>query len=96
MFSTSGSADTAGSPAPQSGESPVSRKGLVLMTNVLVSTIPTFAGLAQVVSAAELAFEADAVAGSAYFGHTEFGVVAVDEAGRATLADVLAGKVISW
>lgn len=66
------------------------------MANVLVSTIPTFAGLAQVITAAELAFEADAVAGPAYFGRTAFGVVAVDEAGRATLADTLAGKVISW
>lgn len=66
------------------------------MASVLVSTIPAFAGFAQVASAAELAFEADAVAGLVYFGQTPFGVVAVDEAGRATLADTLAGKVISW
>lgn len=66
------------------------------MAAVLVSTLPTFSGLAQVIAAAELAFEADAVAGSTYFGRTEFGVVAVDETGRATLADTLAGKVISW
>ena len=66
------------------------------MAATLVSTIPTFAGLAEVVTAAELAFKADAVAGPVYFGRTAFGVVAVDEAGCATLADTLAGKVISW
>lgn len=66
------------------------------MAALLVSTIPTFAGLAEVTEAAALAFEADAVAGHAYFGRTAFGVVAVDESGRATLADTLAGKVISW
>lgn len=66
------------------------------MAAVLVSTLPSFEGLAQVASAAKLAFEADAVAGPAYLGRTEFGVVAVDESGRATLADTLAGKVISW
>ena len=66
------------------------------MAAVLVSTLTSFEGLAQVVAAAELAFEADAVAGPVYFGRTEFGVVAVDEAGSATLADTIAGKVISW
>ena len=66
------------------------------MAAVLVSTIARFDGLAEVVEAARLASEADAVAGPAYFGQTAFGVVAVDEVGRATLADVLAGKVISW
>lgn len=66
------------------------------MATVLVSTLTSFAGLAGVVAAAELAHEADAVAGPVYFGRTEFGVVAVDAEGRATLADTLAGKVISW
>lgn len=66
------------------------------MAAVLVSTLRSFEGLTEVVTAAELAFEADAVAGPIYFGRTAFGVVAVDEAGRATLADTLAGKVISW
>lgn len=67
------------------------------MATVLASTVPTFAGLAEVVAAAALAFEADAVAaGAPFLGATAFGIVAVDEAGRATLADTLAGKVISW
>lgn len=66
------------------------------MAAVLVSTLTSFEGLAQVVTAAEQAHEADAVAGPVYFGRTPFGVVAVDADGRATLADVLAGKVISW
>lgn len=66
------------------------------MAATLVSTVRTFAGLTEVVEAAALAFEADAVAGPVYFGRTAFGVVAVDEAGQATLADTLAGKVISW
>jgi len=67
-----------------------------MAAQLLVSTIPAFASLSQIVEAASLAFEADAVAGSVYFGRSEFGVVAVDESGRATLADTLAGKVISW
>lgn len=66
------------------------------MAAVLVSTIASFEGLAEVVEAAKLAHEADAVAGQVYFGRTAFGVVAVDAEGRATLADTLAGKVISW
>lgn len=67
------------------------------MATVLASTISTFAGLAEVVAAAELAHAADAVAaGAPFFGSTPFGVVAVDSEGRATLADVLAGRVISW
>ena len=66
------------------------------MAAVLVSTIPAFAGLADVIAAAEGAFAADAVAGTTFFGQAPFGVVAVDESGRATLADTLAGKVISW
>ena len=66
------------------------------MAAVLVSTLRSFDGLAEVVAAAQLAHEADAVAGPVYFGRTEFGVVAVTEAGVATLADTLAGKVISW
>ena len=67
------------------------------MTTILVSTISTFAGLAEVIAAAKLAHEADAVAtGAPFLGVTPFGIVAVDEAGQATLADTLAGKVISW
>lgn len=66
------------------------------MATVLVSTLTSFECLAEVVTAAKLAHEADAVAGPVFLGRTAFGVVAVDEAGRATLADTLAGKVISW
>ena len=67
------------------------------MAAVLVSTLRSFEGLAEVVAAAQLAHEADAVAaGAPFFGSTPFGVVAVDAEGRATLADTLAGRVISW
>lgn len=66
------------------------------MAAVLVSTLRSFDGLAEVVEAAAQAHEADAVAGTVYFGRTAFGVVAVNAEGQATLADTLGGKVISW
>jgi len=67
------------------------------MAAILVSTLPSFSGLSDVVTAAAAAHDADSVAaGAPFLGRTPFGVVAVSADGQATLADTMRDMVISW